>query len=287
MRTALSDVMRDYRPALGYDLPAVTHGPAQPFFGTVKEWGDALVAMPDGKFIWLKEAEIEAFFQYHGLTTRQQGPFGERFNWLEWYRRNRGDSARIKIQGADILSTASSRRGVPQFANNETVIDILRNASKPSRLLTDADRHNTSISPFTRIAAASIEAGDVNIHYLTHEEFIKVGGNIMDYGHHKLGTNDIYIDVGKLGSAEELASWVLHEYAHFVDPRPFSDPSLSLFSMEAFARERQYQFDRVMQLPSSHYENWYAHDIFFMRALFAIYPPTVTIGRKQKIQRWW
>jgi hypothetical protein len=32
--------------------------------------------MPDGRLIWLEQSEIDAFFQYHGLDSRLEGPSG-------------------------------------------------------------------------------------------------------------------------------------------------------------------------------------------------------------------
>lgn len=68
----------DYRPGLGRELPAIVHGPAQPFDPSV-DWGDALVVMPDGQLIRLGQREVEAFFQYHGLTSRTPGPSGSQY----------------------------------------------------------------------------------------------------------------------------------------------------------------------------------------------------------------
>jgi hypothetical protein len=65
----------DYRPAIGRELSAIVHGPAQPYDPSTK-WGDGLAVMPDGQLIWLKQREVDAFFQYHGLSSKQEGPSG-------------------------------------------------------------------------------------------------------------------------------------------------------------------------------------------------------------------
>jgi hypothetical protein len=70
MRKLIGNAMTDSRPGIG-PRSAVGHGPAQPYFGTVKGWGDGLVVMPDGQFIWLQEHEIEQFFHHYGLTSQK------------------------------------------------------------------------------------------------------------------------------------------------------------------------------------------------------------------------
>jgi hypothetical protein len=68
----------DYRPGLGRELSAIVHGPAQPSDPSIS-WGDALVIMPDGRLMRLKQREVEAFFQYHGLTSQTPGPSGSQY----------------------------------------------------------------------------------------------------------------------------------------------------------------------------------------------------------------
>lgn len=88
VREQLSEATNVERAGINQGVPAIVHGPAQPYFGTVKNWGDALVVMPNGKFIWLRENEIESFFHYHGLTTFTKGPKGQATNWLkDWLER--------------------------------------------------------------------------------------------------------------------------------------------------------------------------------------------------------
>ncbi len=72
MRARLAEATSDYRTGIIEPIPAVGHGPGQPYFGNVLTWDDTLNVMPDGRFIWTQEKEIEPFFQYFGLSTRDR-----------------------------------------------------------------------------------------------------------------------------------------------------------------------------------------------------------------------
>jgi len=76
MRARLAYAMSDSRAGVDELVSAIGHGTGQPYFGTVETWGDTLVILPDGRFIALQENEIEAFFNYYGLTTYKKGPDG-------------------------------------------------------------------------------------------------------------------------------------------------------------------------------------------------------------------
>jgi hypothetical protein len=75
IRVLVGRATSDYRPAVGRKVSAIRHGTAQPYQPYTK-WGDGLVVMPDGQLIWLKQREVDAFFQYHGLSSKEAGPSG-------------------------------------------------------------------------------------------------------------------------------------------------------------------------------------------------------------------